>query len=187
MATRLRSLADAVAAVASRSLPDLPRVEPPAPDLGPAVPLDEITFDKILVNRERAAVRARADAFGDFLRINSDADGIPFDEFLLHIEYWRALVESFGIAYLRWPDAFPEPAIEEDETLAGYAPMTESEAYANGLAVAKCRPKRLRIAATLAGCQGKMSDSSDCTNLRRKGERFCPAHRAAMIRHLRGM
>jgi hypothetical protein len=167
MVMRLRSLADAVAAAASRSLPDAPRVDPPAAELGPAVAVDEIASDRLLVSREVASARARAHAFADFLIVDTQA---------------------FGLAYLHWPYAFPEPSEAEDEALAhGYAPLNDAEAYAHGLSVAKCRNKRERIAATLPGCQGKLVDGRPCDRLRRKGERFCPGHRASALRQLRGL
>jgi hypothetical protein len=188
MVMRLRSLADAVAAAASRSLPDAPRVDPPAAELGPAVAVDEIASDRLLVSREVASARARAHAFADFLIVDTQAHGIPLDESLPHIDFWMVFVEAFGLAYLHWPYAFPEPSEAEDEALAhGYAPLNDAEAYAHGLSVAKCRNKRERIAATLPGCQGKLVDGRPCDRLRRKGERFCPGHRASALRQLRGL
>lgn len=186
MAQRLRSAADdGPVIVMDRPVTRRQRREAlPPPTWGPPVAVDEIVDGELLTNREAMSAVIRADLFAARLIAFTQGAGVPLDESLPHIEFWRAFIESFTRAVVLWPWAFPDTAEREDDA-EEWRMRTADDAAACGLSVVVPKLKRVRSVPVLPGCQGFMTDGSACDRLRRKGERFCPSHRALYLKQIR--
>lgn len=180
-------------------------VAPPLqPGETPPPPVPVLLSPDLLFNRERAYAMHAVAGFRGWLLEHMAARSVTLDHWpytdvfdmlnaarrrgrlsdgnrsLLVVELLTAFVEANLLLRVRFP---AYRVVVEDEPDDDWAPRDESEAVAVGLSIRHPRKSDPRPEAELPGCQG---DGGRCVGLRRFGERFCPSHRAAELKRMRG-
>lgn len=106
---------------------------------------------------------------------------VPLDDCLRCVTLLTCYVEAFMLAAATWPDLY---ALAEPPQIDSVG-WTEGDAAEMGLSVQAPPRRRERPAPALVGCHGTDGTGSACLNLRRYGEKFCPACRSKELEKMR--
>lgn len=154
------------------------------PTVAPPPELEELPRD-LRLSRELAFCTCMGLRMETWLAHHIADRGIPADECAVAITLLPIYVEAWLKACVLFPEFLPAADPDEDDEAQRGGTISASDARRAGLTIVRKRPGKHQPVPTLPGCRG-IVNGLECGELRRPGQRLCPACMKAERERARG-